>query len=183
MVPRSNLVVAVVLMTGWMAVAVSATAQRPAVATGFEHDPRWALGNSLIHAPISKQFKRHIMLDLTGDAAGRYTDDNVGTYTMVYAYTIPASAAGPARRLLRVWGGGDSCGATGNCTILIYDASTGAKLLEQEGWDFEFLRARHFGARDVRVMDKTGPCDVSRTILRYDGTRYVRLKSGPVPWC
>ena len=39
------------------------------------------------------------------------------------------------------------------------------------------------GARDVQVMGKGGACDISKTVLRYNGTHYVTGKSDPVAWC
>jgi len=163
--------------------AGSGLAQRPNVAPEYANDPRWKLGTSLAEAPISAHFRDNILVELIGEGMPAEMKANVSEYTMVYAYTIPAVQGEAARRVLRVWGGGESCGATGNCPIMIYDAKTQAVLLDENGWDFAFLPTRHAGARDVQVMGKGGACDISKTVLRYNGTHYVTGKSDPVAWC
>ncbi|SNT02051.1 hypothetical protein SAMN05421770_103486 [Granulicella rosea] len=132
-------------------------------------DPRWTTGRSLQRARLGKRMTDRILRDLWALDDAASAEEN----TMVLPFAVVQP--GRKRHLIRVWAGGDACGATGVCSMLIYDVDSGKKLLATAGWDFQFLRAAHHGAHDILVRDKSSCCEGSRILYRYDGTRYLRI--------
>ncbi|WP_142988311.1 hypothetical protein [Granulicella rosea] len=124
-------------------------------------------GRSLQDARLGKRMKEKILRDVGATPDLEREVLAAEKYTTVLPFTV-GDASHP-RRLIRVWGG--LCGS-GVCPMLIYDAASGQKLLQEDGWDFQFLPTMHAGARDVMVRHKDGCCNGSTVFYRYDGSRY-----------
>lgn len=82
---------------------------------------------------------------------------------------------------VRVSGGGELCGVTGNCPEWIFDPETGAELFGDDdgavGVDFGFTKGVHLGHYDIETFCKFGMRDGEVYLFRFEGGRYVLVKS------
>src|ERR1700721_403493 len=89
---------------------------------------------------------------------------------------FPMSLGDFPHSVLRVWGGGGACGATGNCEIALFDRETQRMLLSANGWEFRILSASHSGLHDVQVRQNMGCCSGIRYVYRFEGRSYRLAK-------
>ncbi len=129
-------------------------------------------GESLANAHLSGTLRKKIERDL--DWQDLSPDDRAETEhtSTVYHLSFPASKGLPARRMLRVSGGGPPCGRGGNCPEFLYEEVSGARLFKGNGYNLVFLSATNSGAPDLEIDDSLGPADLFHSVYRFDGAAY-----------
>jgi hypothetical protein len=129
-------------------------------------------GVSLAKAPLSANVKKQILralvdLNCTGDELQRIEERTHATTVSLGSYPHP---------IIRIWGGGGLCGATGNCMIALFDSVTGADILNSLGWKWITLPHAHNGLQDIIIQESDGCCRPQiRHSFRFDGTVYKQL--------
>jgi hypothetical protein len=136
-------------------------------------------GTTLARAHISDRFRKRILSDLCGGCTDLSLSEMSGEESSrLYIADLSVAPGAPKRRAIRVLGGDQTCGTTGNCPILLYDAHTERLILGDSGFDFNFLRIEHAGVHDIAVWKQGGgPCNLWETFYRFDGTRFVEVRS------
>jgi hypothetical protein len=134
----------------------------------FQGDEGVSLAKAHLSAKVKKQILRELVdLNCTGDELQRIEERTHATTVSLGSYPHP---------IIRIWGGGGLCGATGNCTIALFDSVTGADILNGLGWKWIPLPHAHNGLQDIIIQEGAGCCRPQiRHSFQFDGTVYKQL--------
>ena len=121
--------------------------------------PAWALST----APINQIVKKRILSQMT-DSFGEDNRFDVRDSTVSF---VKLNAAGR----LGIWllPPNESCGATGNCSVWIFDGRTGAELVNDYGWDYGLRKTMHHGVYDFYMRANMSCCTGTLHEYRFDG--------------
>jgi hypothetical protein len=135
----------------------------------FQRDEGVSLAKAHLSAKVKKQILRELvdLNNCTSDELQRIEERTHVTTVSLGSYPHP---------IIRIWGGGGLCGATGNCTIALFDSVTGADILNGLGWKWIPLPRVHNGLQDIIIQEGAGCCRPQiRHSFRFDGTVYKQL--------
>jgi hypothetical protein len=130
-------------------------------------------GGTVDTLPVSPHALRHIRAVLHREGPLDPEDRvDVGAFAAIIVTlgTTPHQA-------IEVTASGYLCGATGNCTVWLFDRNTGATLITDNGYDFLYAHTLHHGLPDISVQHNLSCCEGTRNNYRFDGIRYKLLRS------
>jgi hypothetical protein len=124
-------------------------------------------------ARLSASVKDRIYRELSGEPG----TSNGEAPSYLEACPVRFLKLGPDGGLgVRVRGHDRMCGATGNCSIWVFDPQTGDLLLSSNGFDFRVETTIHHGRYDILTRANMSAGTGVRDLYQFDGRTYQHIE-------